>query len=459
MNKLFPCLLGMALALGAADTRAGTVLAIGQNTYGQRNVPAELTDAAMLEAGRDFSLALKSDGTLAGWGYNGNNRATPPANLNNVLALSAGVYHTLALKSDGTVTGWGFDGNNILAVPADLNNVLAVAAGGFHSLAVKRDGTVVGWGFTGNGRIRAPATLTDVIAIAAGRDHSVALKSDGTVVAWGLNDLGQATVPAGLNNVVAISAGDNHTLALKSDGTVVAWGSNRDNQIAVPATLSNVIAVSAGSQHSLALKADGTVAGWGNNANGQINVSGWTGISSIAAGGFHTLAIQGGALRITTQPRSQTVLAGASVTFTVAAAGAEPLSYQWQFNGAAISGATGPSLLIPEAGRDNAGVYTVRISNANGSTTSQNAALIVRGLQQLTLPELLANGTLRLTFGDLHGDPISSPNVFRYQVEASSDLETWTPLNLPLTLVDGRIRVEDPDAGNYPKRFYRVVEQ
>ena len=43
---------------------------------------------------------------------------------------------------------------------------------------------------------------------------------------------------------------------------------------------------------------------------------------------------------ITTQPASQTVAAGQMATFLVAASGAAPLSYQWQKNGTAISGAT-----------------------------------------------------------------------------------------------------------------------
>src|ERR1700747_2362690 len=43
---------------------------------------------------------------------------------------------------------------------------------------------------------------------------------------------------------------------------------------------------------------------------------------------------------ITTQPGNQTVNAGKTATFTVGATGAAPLNYQWNKNGAAISGAT-----------------------------------------------------------------------------------------------------------------------
>lgn len=458
-----PRLLLAALALGSVTfltptaARCGPVAATGRNHFGQATAAVELTNAVSVVAGRDFSLALDADGTVTGWGLNGEGRSTPPANLTNVLALSAGIYHTLALKADGTVMGWGFNGNDILAVPADLTNVLAVAAGGYHSLAVRRDGTVVGWGFRGNGRATAPATLTDVIAIDAGRDHSVALKSDGTVVAWGLNDNGQTDVPVGLNQVIAIAAGENHTLALKQDGTVIAWGQNDSGQSTLPAGLTNVTAIAAGGQHSLALRNDGTVTGWGDNTSGQLNLTG-SDFRAIAAGGSHSLAVRGTGPLITTHPRSQTVLAGAAVTFTTAAPGTG-LSYQWLFNGQPLPDATNATLTFAAATRLNAGLYAVQVSNASGTERSASAALIVRGLQQLFAPLALGNGAFRLTFGDQHGDPISAPNALRYAVEVSPDLVTWTRLNLPLLSVNGRLQVDDPNAGSFSRRFYRVVEQ
>src|SRR5690348_14978731 len=50
---------------------------------------------------------------------------------------------------------------------------------------------------------------------------------------------------------------------------------------------------------------------------------------------------------ITTQPASQTVTAGQTATFSVVASGTAPLSYQWQKNGATISGATSASYTTP----------------------------------------------------------------------------------------------------------------
>lgn len=79
---------------------------------------------------------------------------------------------------------------------------------------------------------------------------------------------------------------------------------------------------------------------------------------------------------VTTQPQSQTVNQGANVTFTVAATGST-LSYQWNKNGAAISGATTTSLVLNNVQSSDAATYTVDVSNSFSIDTSVNAVLTV----------------------------------------------------------------------------------
>lgn len=96
--------------------------------------------------------------------------------------------------------------------------------------------------------------------------------------------------------------------------------------------------------------------------------------------GTGTVTVTGGitvAPFITTQPASQSVTAGASVSFTVAATGTAPLSYQWRLNGANLAGATSATLTLSAVTTANAGTYTVLISNAAGSVTSAGAVLTV----------------------------------------------------------------------------------
>jgi len=454
-------LAGLAIAGGvllfAANSMGGTVTAVGLNNFNQATPPATLSPDVRLSAGREFSLALNSDGTVVGWGNSGEGRSTPPSGLAGALAISAGSYHSLAVKADGTISGWGYGANGLLDIPANLQSVVSVAAGSYHSLALQRDGTVVAWGYVGNGRATPPSNLRDVVAIGAGRDFSVALKSDGTVVAWGLDDQGQTDVPAGLAKVVAISVGANHTLALKSDGTVAAWGLNDAGQTTVPAGLANVVAIAAGEQHSLALKTDGTVQGWGDNSSNQLNVNG-SDIRAIAAGGYDSLALHGTGPLITTQPHGQTSLAGSSITLSVGATGSG-LAYQWQLNGKDIAGATGSTLTLNNATRSTAGIYTVRVTSANGSTISQNTVVVVRGHLRAMLPQRLPGGSMRCFFKDEFGDPISAANLGRYQAQVSTDLQSWTPFSQPLSLQNGQIQVDDPAAPQYVHRFYRVGEQ
>ncbi len=81
---------------------------------------------------------------------------------------------------------------------------------------------------------------------------------------------------------------------------------------------------------------------------------------------------------ITTQPASQTVVAGKTASFAVAATGTSPMTYQWSKNGAAISGATSSSYTTPaETTTDNNAKFTVAVSNSAGSATSNAAMLTV----------------------------------------------------------------------------------
>jgi hypothetical protein len=86
----------------------------------------------------------------------------------------------------------------------------------------------------------------------------------------------------------------------------------------------------------------------------------------------------GTAPTINTQPANQTVTAGQTATFSVVAAGTAPLTYQWQKNGVAITGATASSYTTPVTTTADSGEqFRVVISNAFGNITSSTANLTV----------------------------------------------------------------------------------
>jgi hypothetical protein len=81
---------------------------------------------------------------------------------------------------------------------------------------------------------------------------------------------------------------------------------------------------------------------------------------------------------ITTQPARRTVTVGQTATFSVAATGTGPLSYQWKKNGLNIAGATGASYTTPPTTlADNFSFFSVIVTNAAGSVLSVGAILQV----------------------------------------------------------------------------------
>jgi hypothetical protein len=87
---------------------------------------------------------------------------------------------------------------------------------------------------------------------------------------------------------------------------------------------------------------------------------------------------------ITTQPQSQSVCSGGSVTFTVAASGGGTLSYQWRRNSTNISGANSSAYTINPVNAGNAGNYDCVVTNACGTTTSNVAVLTVNTAPTIT---------------------------------------------------------------------------
>ena len=80
---------------------------------------------------------------------------------------------------------------------------------------------------------------------------------------------------------------------------------------------------------------------------------------------------------ITNQPQSLLVNLGADATFTVAATGTTPFTYQWRLRGTNIPGAAASAYTRTNAQIVDIGNYSVVVSNVAGGATSSNAALNV----------------------------------------------------------------------------------
>ncbi|MGC8988920.1 MAG: immunoglobulin domain-containing protein, partial [Verrucomicrobiia bacterium] len=80
---------------------------------------------------------------------------------------------------------------------------------------------------------------------------------------------------------------------------------------------------------------------------------------------------------IVSEPQTQTVVEGGNVTFTASVTGSPPLAYQWAFNGVPVPGQTNSTLSIANVGFDNAGTYSLTVSNEVGTVSKDLLTLTV----------------------------------------------------------------------------------
>ena len=101
-------------------------------------------------------------------------------------------------------------------------------------------------------------------------------------------------------------------------------------------------------------------------------VARWSGVGVVTYSGE---APPASAPLITVQPVSQTIEAGATVTFSVLVDGTWPFTYTWFKEGAVIPGATGPELKLVNVQSSDIGSYVAVIENGAGTATTAPATL------------------------------------------------------------------------------------
>ena len=436
-------LLVLWLGFGWPGRAANQVIAWGDNSQGQTNLPQGLTNIVAISAWGSQNLALRADGTVTQWGF----RLTElqvPEGLTNAIAISCGGDHNLALRADGTVLAWGRNYYGQTNVPSGLSDVVAISAGQLHSVALRSDGTVIAWGGNMDQQTNVPSGLRDVVAVAAGGAHCLALRADGTVTAWGnmapweAHTYRRIVVPAGLRNVVAIAGGWSHDLALRADETVLAWGANDYGQTNVPPDLTNVIAIAAVANQSIAVRGDGGVVAWGKYYVPWVWLpatvpDGLNHAVAVAGGVSHTLALigQGPPLVDARLADRQVAREVGSVSFYAPAVGELPLTYQWRCNGTNIDRATNAWLTLTAVQPEQAGLYSLVVSNAQGTTIGAAANLEVVPAFLTQQPGDVVSyrgGTARFEVVAYGGEPM------RYQWRFNNeDLEGQTNAVLTLT--------------------------
>jgi hypothetical protein len=93
---------------------------------------------------------------------------------------------------------------------------------------------------------------------------------------------------------------------------------------------------------------------------------------------------------ITQQSQAQTVNAGGTATFSVAATANHPLTYQWRKNSTPISGATNSVFTLSNVQSADIAFYSVTVSNAVAGVVSSSAQLNLNGYADPTWNNLVA---------------------------------------------------------------------
>lgn len=114
------------------------------------------------------------------------------------------------------------------------------------------------------------------------------------------------------------------------------------------------------------------------------------------------------------------------------------------------------TLTMKSAFLTNAGTYSVKVTNGGGSVTSGGAIVIVLATTISNVVNVVTTGVKMTTSG--FNLQFSAPTGSNVVVEASSDLQHWTPIVTNL-VTSGGISVTDTLAKNYPSRYYRAHTQ
>jgi alpha-tubulin suppressor-like RCC1 family protein len=248
-------------------------------------------EVTQVEVGRETSCAITQRGQLACWGGGaegqlGNGaraRSTRPVlvSIGRVHKVSVGLRHVCAIAGeDRSVLCWGSDTRSQLTTENGepvfelLGSLEAYQQGSDFPVEVN----------TGAANPR----LTGVVDLSLGYWHACAVIAENRVICWGdfaKGKLGHGPWTYNQPDLVvdaadepvtasAVSSGVDHACAIKPDGHVLCWGGNQSGQLGYPEDT---------------LFGEGEYAG--NYRTYAAEVPGIDRITDIAAGSFHTCAI------------------------------------------------------------------------------------------------------------------------------------------------------------------------
>ena len=106
-------------------------------SWGYQVVGVDMSSGFTAVAASDLhSLGLKQDGSIVAWGDNEYGQCNVPEPNAGFIAIAAYSQHNLGLKQDGSIVAWGANDYGECNVPSPNADFITVEAGGWHSLAI-----------------------------------------------------------------------------------------------------------------------------------------------------------------------------------------------------------------------------------------------------------------------------------------------------------------------------------
>ena len=420
--------------VGNSDTVAGTVPQAFESTFSVITDLGTLGGTKSYAFGINESGTIVGNANLSGdtathaFSYN-NGVMTDLGTLGGANSIA------YAINSAGTIVGYE-EPTSTLGLHRAFSSSKGVMTdlgtlGGTRSISygINDAGTIVGDAATASGAIHAfsysGGVMTDLGTIggATGSSFAYAINSSGVIVGYSAVT-GSAVnhsfvytngLMADLNSLVTISG---VTLtgppAINDLGQIIANGTDGRAYLLTPASLHLVVSTpTSANQGSVLSVTVSAVDGSGNLATsygGLVAVSSsdaaavlpaskaltngtasfavtlkTTGVQTITASDTVIPSVTGTSAPITVihvippgisvKPLPQSVNVGANAVFWAVATGSAPLTYQWNFNGVPIAGATSPLLQDVSVAPLGAGSFTLTVSNTGGSVTSAPVTL------------------------------------------------------------------------------------
>lgn len=235
----------------------GTVVATGENTYGQTNV-STWSSVIQVAAGARHTVGLRSDGTVLATGDNSEGQLNV-SDWTDIKMIACSDYDTLGLKSDGTVVTTGLHAYSDVA---DWHNVTAISGGSYSAGCLYGQGTML---CTHEGaQLKAGVQLSQLSVCGP---YAVGIQPDGTLASsWD-------GAPA-WTELAHVEASTTGILAITTTGEVRAHFFRASDDPGIQLNGKAVEIASSGTHHVILLE-DGRVQAFGLNDAGQLNVNDW----------------------------------------------------------------------------------------------------------------------------------------------------------------------------------------